>query len=197
MELIVYQGRQTKKSHKPCIIMSCDRVLLEKVLLSVLKTGDLPSLKGQRRLGWESDIEFIWRMERHNHMKGQGGRLKSEDRFKCPRCVQGMRRGGWGRAQPAKRPPRERDRDQIRWGLVGYAELSCFYSKSNGQSTDLSRGMPWSDFHSETITLPPVQRTHWEGTVDELLWSRLEMRVAWIKVKALEKWEEMKRIRLV
>lgn len=36
----------------------------------------------------------------------------------------------------------QRDRDQIRWGLVGYAELSCFYSKSNGQSTDLSRGMP-------------------------------------------------------
>lgn len=29
------------------------------------------------------------------------------------------------------------------------------------------------------------------------VWSRLDRRVAWIMVKALEKWEEMKRERLI
>lgn len=44
-------------------------------------------------------------------------------------------------------------------GLGGHAELSGFYSKSNRESSDLSRGMPGSDFHFEKITLPPVWRT--------------------------------------
>lgn len=63
------------------------------------------------------------------------------------RYVQGMRRRcvwgeGGGKAQPEKRSFREGDSDQIRYGLGGHAELSGFYPKSSGQSSDFSRGMP-------------------------------------------------------
>lgn len=108
-----------------------------------------------------------------------------------------MRRGwGWEKAPPEKVMQSWRPRPDQR-GPRGQVKLAGFYSKSSRGSSDRNRGMPRSDFHFGKDHLAPWGGGSPDGGGAEvLLRSRLAVRVAWTKLKALETGKEMKRERL-